>query len=159
MRGFQIWSHSSNRITSDPLVGQKTVEDWQNRVISHGSQLKWSLTGCQWFFLSGHFISSPTTVLTECAYRPTNEPLGTPSDRKTSAKRFSLGRISRLRITLTHVEPRICGYKVWCGYPALSIKYHMKMFYWWQCTICKYLQDRHVYAQTDPKLVSTSQKM
>ena len=26
MRGFQIWHQNSNRITFDPLLGQKTVE-------------------------------------------------------------------------------------------------------------------------------------
>ena len=30
MRGFQIWSQNSNRITFDPIFGQKTVENGEN---------------------------------------------------------------------------------------------------------------------------------
>ena len=30
MRGFEVWPQNSNRITFDPLLANKAVENWQN---------------------------------------------------------------------------------------------------------------------------------
>ena len=45
MRGFQIWTQNSNRITFDPLFGQKTVKNGLNGYLTNFRVFFWPKRG------------------------------------------------------------------------------------------------------------------
>ena len=58
MIGFQIWPCNANLIIFDPLFGQKTVENWLNRVFGQFSKVyffklkNWNFDIGNWFYFT-----------------------------------------------------------------------------------------------------------